>query len=309
MTAQLRGVLTALATPFAADGSVDEARLRALVDRSIDGGVHGVVACGSTGEFSALSGDERRLVVETVVDQAARRVPVIAQTGATSTAEAIRLSRHAQSAGVDVVMPVAPYYEALSVEETLTYLRAVAGSVDIPVMLYNLPMATGVDLHPDTVGALAREVENIRYIKNTTIDMAQSAQLIHNHGDVISTFVGWDSLLLSAPGRGRRGRHGGDGERRARRARGRLRRRERRRPREGASSVGADLSAHRRDDLPAVHRGGQGRPGGGKLPHRRAPRTGRRARPRRGRPHREARGRSGRPDPRILSSHGQMRMR
>jgi 4-hydroxy-tetrahydrodipicolinate synthase len=81
---------------------------------------------------------------------------------------------------------------------TLTYLRAVAGSVDIPVMLYNLPVATGVDLTPDTVGTLAREVENIRYIKNTTVDMAQSAQLIHNYGDVVSTFVGWDSLLLSA---------------------------------------------------------------------------------------------------------------
>jgi 4-hydroxy-tetrahydrodipicolinate synthase len=198
MTVQLHGILTALATPFGDDGSVDEPRLRALVDRSIDGGVHGVVACGSTGEFSALSSDERHLVVEIVVDQAARRVPVIAQTGATSTAEAIRLSRHAQSAGVDVAMPVAPYYEPLSIDETLTYLRAVAGSVDIPVMLYNLPVATGVDLDPDTVGALAREVENIRYIKNTTIDMAQSAQLIHNHGDVISTFVGWDSLLLAA---------------------------------------------------------------------------------------------------------------
>src|SRR3954469_1282997 len=205
MTVQLRGVLTALATPFAADGSVDETLLRALVDRSIEGGVHGVVACGSTGEFTALTADERRLVVETVVDQTARRVPVIAQTGATSTAEAIRLSRHAQSVGADVIMPVAPYYEALSVEETLTYLRAVAGSVDIPVMVYNLPMATGVDLHPDTVGALAREVENIRYIKNTTIDMAQSAQLIHNYGDVIETFVGWDSLLLSALAEGAAG--------------------------------------------------------------------------------------------------------
>jgi 4-hydroxy-tetrahydrodipicolinate synthase len=205
MTVQLRGVLTALATPFAADGSVDEATLRALVDRSIEGGVHGVVACGSTGEFSALTGDERRLVVETVVDQVARRVPVIAQTGATSTAEAIRLSRHAQSVGADVVMTVAPYYEPLSIEETLTYLRTVAGSVDIPVMLYNLPVATGVDLDPDTVGALAREVENIRYIKNTTVDMAQSAALIHNHGDVISTFVGWDSLLLSALAEGAAG--------------------------------------------------------------------------------------------------------
>jgi 4-hydroxy-tetrahydrodipicolinate synthase len=198
MTEQLGGVLTALATPFSADGGVDEPKLRALVDRSIEGGVHGVVACGSTGEFSALSSDERRLVVEIVVDQVAHRVPVIAQTGATSTAEAIRLSRHAQSAGADVIMTVAPYYEPLSVAETLTYLRAVAGSVDIPVMLYNLPVATGVDLDPATVGALAREVDNIRYIKNTTVDLAQSAQLIHNYGDVISTFVGWDSLLLSA---------------------------------------------------------------------------------------------------------------
>jgi 4-hydroxy-tetrahydrodipicolinate synthase len=205
MTVQLRGVLTALATPFAADGNVDEALLRALVDRSIGGGVHGVVACGSTGEFSTLSSDERHLVVETVVDQVAGRVPVIAQTGATSTAEAIRLSRHAQSAGADVIMPVAPYYEPLSIDETLSYLRAVAGSVDIPVMLYNLPMATGVDLEPDTVGALAREIENIRYIKNTTVDMAQTARLIHNHGDVISTFVGWDSLLLSALAEGAAG--------------------------------------------------------------------------------------------------------
>jgi 4-hydroxy-tetrahydrodipicolinate synthase len=205
MTSSLSGVLVALATPFAADDSVDEARLRALVDRTIDGGVHGVVACGSTGEFSALTVDERRLVVETVVDQTAHRVPVIAQTGATSTAEAIRLCQHAQSAGADVVMPVAPYYEPLSVEETLTYFRAVASSVDIPVMLYNLPVATGVDLHPDTVGAVAREVENIRYIKNTTVDMAQSAQLIHNYGDVIATFVGWDSLLLSALAEGAAG--------------------------------------------------------------------------------------------------------
>src|SRR6516162_1539044 len=102
MTTQLRGVLTALATPFTADGTIDEASLRILVNRSIAGGVHGVVACGSTGEFSTLSSSERRLVVEIVVDQVAGRVPVIAQTGATSTAEAVRLSRHAQSAGADV---------------------------------------------------------------------------------------------------------------------------------------------------------------------------------------------------------------
>lgn len=198
MTVQLRGILNALATPFAADGSLDEPLLRAVVDRAVDGGVHGVVACGSTGEFSALTPDERRRVVEIVVDQAARRVPVVAQTGSTSTAEAIALSKHAQQAGADVIMPVAPYYEPLTVEETLTYLRAVAGSVDLPVMVYNLPVATGVDLDPDTIGALAREVENVQYVKNTTTNMAQSAALIHNHGDVVSTFVGWDSLILAS---------------------------------------------------------------------------------------------------------------
>lgn len=198
MTSSLRGVLVALATPFAADGSVDESRLRALVDRTIEGGVHGVVACGSTGEFSALTVDERRLVVETVVDQSARRVPVVAQTGSTSTAEAIVLSRHAQTVGADVIMPVAPYYEPLSLAETTNYLRRVAGSVEIPVMLYNLPGATGVDLSPDVVAALAREVENIRYIKNTSPDMAQAAQLIHHYGDLVGTFLGWDSLILSS---------------------------------------------------------------------------------------------------------------
>jgi len=198
MSQQLQGILTALATPFTADGELDEATLRKVVDRSIHGGVHGVVACGSTGEFTALSSDERRRIVEIVVDQAGGRVPVIAQTGATSTAEAIRLSRHAETVGADIVMTIAPYYEPLSIQETTTYLREVAGSVSVPVMLYNIPMATGVDLSPDTIGTLAREVPNIKYVKNTTIDMAQSAQLIHHYGDVVSTFVGWDSLLLAS---------------------------------------------------------------------------------------------------------------
>ncbi|WP_416979822.1 dihydrodipicolinate synthase family protein [Streptomyces sp. T028] len=205
MSAQLSGVLTALAIPFAADGQIDEKVLRRVVDRSIDGGVDGVVACGSTGEFAAMSGAERRLVVETVIDQTAGRVPVVAQTGALSTREAVELSRHAEAAGASVLMVVAPYYEPLTLDETLHYLRSVADAVDIPIMLYNLPGATGVNLTPDIVGKLAREVENIQYIKDTSADMAQAGQLIHNHGDVISTFVGWDSLLLQAISEGAAG--------------------------------------------------------------------------------------------------------
>ena len=198
MSTRLSGVLTALATPFTPDGQIDESALRRLVDRSIDGGVDGVVACGSTGEFAAMSGAERRFVVETVIDQTANRAPVVAQTGAVSTAEAVELSRHAEAAGASVLMVVAPYYEPLSLDETVEYLRTVAAAVDLPIMLYNLPVATGVNLDPDTVGRLAREIDNIRYIKDTSADMAQAGQLIHRHGDVISTFVGWDSLLLAA---------------------------------------------------------------------------------------------------------------
>ncbi|MFF2162014.1 dihydrodipicolinate synthase family protein [Streptomyces sp. NPDC058175] len=205
MSSQLSGVLTALASPFAQDGQIDEKTLRRLVDRSIDGGVDGVVACGSTGEFAAMNAAERRHVVETVIDQTAGRVPVVAQTGALSTREAVELSRHAQDAGASVLMVVAPYYEPLTLDETLRYLRTVADAVDIPVMLYNLPGATGVNLSPDTVGQLAREVENILYIKDTSADMAQAGQLIHRHGDVISTFVGWDSLLLTAVSEGAAG--------------------------------------------------------------------------------------------------------
>ncbi|MFA3837813.1 4-hydroxy-tetrahydrodipicolinate synthase [Streptomyces aureus] len=199
------GILTALATPYDEAGDIDEKLLRVLVDRSVDGGVSGVVAGGSTGEFAAMTAGERRLLVETVVDQAAGRVPVIAQTGAVATREAVELTRHAEKAGADVVMVVAPYYEALTMNETLRYLRTVADSVSIPVMLYNIPDATGVNLDPDTVGALAREQENIRYIKDTSADMAQAGQLIHRHGDVIDTFLGWDSLLLASVAEGAAG--------------------------------------------------------------------------------------------------------
>lgn len=198
MTQNLRGVLTALATPFDSDENIDLPLLRQVVDRSISGGVDGVVAGGSTGEFAALSSDERRLLVDTVVEHAAGRVPVIAQTGATTTKEAIRLSRAAQASGADVLMLVTPYYEALSLEETVNYITDVAGAVEVPVMLYNIPDATGVNLDPDTIAGLATEIPNVAYVKDSSADWEQALQLIHHHGDKIGTFIGWDSYLYSA---------------------------------------------------------------------------------------------------------------
>ena len=198
MTTQLRGVLTALSTPFDQAEAIDIPTLRAIVDRSIDAGVDGVVAAGSTGEVGALTSDERLLLIDTVIEQTAGRVPVIAQTGATTTAEAIRLSRAAERSGADVLMLLTPYYEPLSVEETVAYIKDVAAAVDIPVMLYNIPAVTGVNLDHETVRSLASEVDNIRYIKDSSADWEQALRLIHHHGDLIGTFIGWDSYIYSA---------------------------------------------------------------------------------------------------------------
>lgn len=198
MSNDLRGVLTALATPFDQDEAVDVNALKRVVDRSIKAGVDGVVAAGSTGEVGAMSSDERLLLIDSVVEQAAGRVPVIAQTGATSTAEAIRLSLAAQRSGADVLMLITPYYEPLSIAETVAYIKDVAEAVDLPVMLYNIPAVTGVNLDPDTVRSLATEVDNVRYIKDSSANWEHALQLIHHHSDVIGTFIGWDVYLYSA---------------------------------------------------------------------------------------------------------------
>lgn len=133
---ELRGVLTALSTPFANNEDIDVDLLQKVVDRSIDNGVNGVVAGGSTGEFASLSSEERIQLVDTVASHTAGRVPVIAQTGATTTRQAIRLSKKAQDPGADVLMLVTPYYEPLSLDETTTYIRTVADAVELLSLIH-----------------------------------------------------------------------------------------------------------------------------------------------------------------------------
>ncbi len=198
MTDGLRGVYSAVATPLTVDQDLDESGLRRLVDRTIDGGVHGLVPCGSTGEFSTLTRSERERVVEVVIEQTAGRIPVVPQTGATSTREAVELSRHAERLGADAIMVVAPYYEPFTIAETKRYYADVAGSVSIPVMAYNLPAATGINLTPQILGELISEVPNVKYVKDTSGDFTAAAQLIHEYGDAVSVFVGWDTLFLAA---------------------------------------------------------------------------------------------------------------
>ena len=197
--AGISGLLSALITPFEAGSeAVDEAGLRSLVDRHISEGIHGLVPCGSTGEFAAMTADERRRVIEIVIDQASGRVPVVAHVGAMTTAEAVAHARHAERSGAAGLMAVAPYYEPLSVAETKAYFRSVADAVQIPIVIYNLPVATGVDLPVEDLLDLARRAPNITHVKDTTGDFSRAARLIHDHSDEIKTFVGWDTLYFAS---------------------------------------------------------------------------------------------------------------
>jgi 4-hydroxy-tetrahydrodipicolinate synthase len=199
------GVLPALITPFTDDGSaVDAEALRALVDRCIDAGVSGLVSTGSTGEFTTLSHDERRHVTEVVVAAAAGRVPVVAGTGALSTAETISLSVHAEEAGAAAVMVVPPFYGALPWHELLAHYAAVADRIAIPIMYYNLPAATGVTLTAERLAELKR-VAGVTSFKDTGGDAIAAAEWIQRGDELPTLLNGYDTLTFSALAAGVRG--------------------------------------------------------------------------------------------------------
>jgi 4-hydroxy-tetrahydrodipicolinate synthase len=192
MSEPFHGVLPALITPFTEDGSaIDTGALAAIVDRLVGAGVTGLVPGGSTGEFTTLSHAERRELVETTVEATANRVPVVAGTGALSTRETVDLSVHAEQAGAAAVMIVPPFYEALSWRELLAHYTAVAGAIEIPIMYYNLPSASGVKL----TAAQLRELP-ITCLKDTGGDGVAATELIHTGGPTLLN--GWDTLTFAA---------------------------------------------------------------------------------------------------------------
>jgi 4-hydroxy-tetrahydrodipicolinate synthase len=195
----LHGVIAAMATPFTDDGSaIDEPTLRQLVDRIIDDGVEGLVACASTGEFASMTTDERHCVATITVEQAAGRVPVVVNTGAISTSEAIELSRDAQRRGAAAVMPVAPYYDPLRLEETFAYYATIASNIEIPIVAYNHPEATGVDLPPEFIARLGREIPNVQYVKDSSGSLLHLARLTTRYSDDIHVLSGIDAFVLPA---------------------------------------------------------------------------------------------------------------
>jgi 4-hydroxy-tetrahydrodipicolinate synthase len=168
---RFQGVLPALITPFR-DGAVDERAFAALVERQIAGGVHGLVPAGTTGESATLSHDEHRRVVELCIKTAAGRVPVIAGAGSNSTEEAIELTRHAKAVGADAVLMVTGYYNRPSQEGIYRHYAAVDAAVDMPVLIYNVPGRTIVDISNETLERLSK-LPNIIGIKDATGDVAR----------------------------------------------------------------------------------------------------------------------------------------
>ena len=168
-----RGVLPALVTPFR-DGEVDQRAFVALVERQIAAGVHGLVPVGTTGETATLDHDEHRLVVELCVTTAGGRVPVIAGAGSNSTSEAIELVRHAKTVGADAALVVTPYYNRPSQEGLYAHYRAINDAVQLPVLVYNVPGRTSVDISNATLERLSK-LPNIVGIKDATGDLARAS--------------------------------------------------------------------------------------------------------------------------------------
>ncbi len=161
----LRGVHTALITPFTQEGYVDQAALKRLIDFQIENGIDGLVPCGTTGESPTLSHEEHDRVIKLTVDYADGRVPVIAGTGSNSTAEAVRLSQHAEASGVDAVLLVNPYYNKPTQKGLYLHFKAIADAMTIPCILYNIKGRTGVNIDTDIVVKLMTECQNIIAVK------------------------------------------------------------------------------------------------------------------------------------------------
>jgi 4-hydroxy-tetrahydrodipicolinate synthase len=185
-----KGAITAIVTPFK-DGQFDEAAYRELIELQIKGGIHGIVPCGTTGESPTLSHAEHKRVVETCIDQVKKRVVVIAGSGSNNTAEALELTKHAESAGADAALMITPYYNKPTQEGLYQHYKTVASQTKIPIVVYNVPGRTSVNLLPETVARLA-EFSNIVGLKDATGDLKQGCKTLELCGDKITVLSGDD---------------------------------------------------------------------------------------------------------------------
>ena len=198
---EIKGIIPPILTPMNDDESINEAELRHQVNRMIDAGVSGIFAFGTNGEAYALSHKEKVQILNVVVDETKKRVPVYAGTGCVTTKETITLSKEAEEIGADILSVIVPYFAAASQDELYDHYKAVAESVKLPVVLYNIPARTGNALAPATVARLAKDIPNIMGAKDSSgnfDNMKQYIELTQDIGKDFSVLSGNDSLILPA---------------------------------------------------------------------------------------------------------------
>jgi 4-hydroxy-tetrahydrodipicolinate synthase len=189
-----KGCYTALVTPFKG-GKLDEDAFRKLIEFQIEGGVNGIVPCGTTGESATLTHDEHNRVVNIAVETAAGRVKVIAGAGSNSTEETIKLTLHAKQAGADGALLITPYYNKPSQSGLYEHYSKVAAEVDIPIVLYNVPGRTSVNMTPLTIGKLSK-IDNIVAVKEATGNIAQVSEVIERAIDGFDVISGDDFITM-----------------------------------------------------------------------------------------------------------------
>ena len=191
-----KGSITALITPFSEDGRFDETAFRSLVDWQIAEGSHGLVSCGTTGESPTLSHDEHRFVTEVCIEEARGRIPVIAGCGSNSTTEAVALIEHAEQLKVDAALVVTPYYNKPSQEGLYLHFKTCAEATDLPIIIYNIPGRSVVDMSHDTMIRLAA-LSNIVGVKDATCDLARPTRVAIDIPDGFSQLSGEDATALA----------------------------------------------------------------------------------------------------------------
>ena len=192
----LKGSLVALITPMHSDGSVHFEQLKSLIDWHIESGTDGIVAVGTTGESATLAVDEHLAVIEATVKHVNKRVPVIAGTGANNTAEAITLSQAAERLGADYTLSVVPYYNKPSQEGIYRHFKAIAEATTIPMIVYNVPGRTVVNVNNDTILRLA-EIPNIIGLKDATADLARCCDLVKRAPKDFALYTGDDATAMA----------------------------------------------------------------------------------------------------------------
>jgi 4-hydroxy-tetrahydrodipicolinate synthase len=203
MAKKFRGTYTVLVTPFDETGRrVDLKALEKLVEWQIEQGIHGLIPLGSTGEFLSLSDEEAEAVAEKTIKTAAGRVPVLIGTGAENTDNSIRLSKRAERQGADGVMIIPPFYCTPTEDELFEHYRRIGEAIGIPIMVYNNPATANVDMRAETIKRLSA-IDNVRYVKESTLEVTRVRDIIELCGERISVFagiLGYESFWLGAEG-------------------------------------------------------------------------------------------------------------